>query len=201
MNNGVTGQQNVGEQEIIYSELVCLFLETSQEGYVSKDVWGRVNNLLLKMSLINPRYSEYTLSAHNVAESIPVMTFKQKLRSAIGVMCSEFGLEELSDIIKRDRQAASMTFNNHNSAVASPVQSNYQNVNVSVQQRVEMIIKEVKDNLSDEDVEKIKNELEEYNKKPTRSATEKLLRGILGLGNDIAVGVIANIISKQLGVN
>ncbi len=90
-----------------------------------------------------------------------------------------------------------MTF--QNMATSNPTQINNQEVKISMEQRVNLVIKEIEDNLSDEQLKSVRPLIEEYKKKPTRNASEKLVGGILGLGKDIAIGIISNIISKQLG--
>jgi len=190
--------QQVGEEEIIYKELVAIYLETAETSYVEKSVWERVNLLLERLSIKNPKYREYFLTCNNVAKSINVMTFKQKLRSAIEVLAIEHDFEELIYIIKRNREGGGMSINAN--ASANPTQSVSQDVKIDIDQKVSLVVKEIEQNLKDEQIEVIKPLIEEYKKKPTRSATEKLLGGIFDLGKDIGVGIISNIISKQMGI-
>ncbi|EKE13867.1 MAG: hypothetical protein ACD_12C00776G0002 [uncultured bacterium] len=189
--------QTVSEEKFIHSELVSLFLETSESGFVDFSVWSRVNELLQQLSTKNSRYLAYRLNSGNAAHSIPVMRFKQQLRSAIDVLAVQEKLEDLSHIIRRNFLSSSMTF--QNMATSNPTQINNQEVKISMEQRVNLVIKEIEDNLSDEQLKSVRPLIEEYKKKPTKNASEKLVGGILGLGKDIAIGVIANIISKQLG--
>lgn len=196
MTDEVTYIQKSSPEEVIYSQLVALYLDTEEKSYVSQRVWELANALLQRLAAKDPEYNAFLLVSDNAAQSIPGMTFKQQLRTAIAMLGTQEGLEDLSDIIRRNRQDGGM----HVSATANPTQTNHQEVKVTVEQRVEMVVKEIEDNLPDDQVAEIKPLLDDYKKKPTRSATENLLRGILGLGTDIAVGVIANIISKQLGI-
>ncbi len=196
--NETTKAENVSEEKLIHSELVSLFLETSESGYVDLQVWSRVNELLQQLSSKNPRYQAYRLNSENAANSIPVMRFKQQLRSAIDVLATKEDFEELSLIVRRNFLSSSMTV--QNTATSNPTQMNNQEVKISMEQRVNLVIKEIEDNLSDEQLKTVRPLIEEYKKKPTKNASEKMIGGILGLGKDIAIGVIANIISKQLGV-
>lgn len=195
--NEATKVQSVSEEKLIHSELVSLFLETSESGYVDLPVWSRVNELLQQLSLKNPQYLAYRLNSENMAHSIPVMRFKQQLRSAIDVLAAQEGIEDLSHIVRRNFLSSSMTV--QNTATSNPTQINNQEVKISMEQRINLIIKEIEDNLPDEQLQSVRPLIEEYKKKPTRNASEKLIGGILGLGKDISIGVIANIISKQLG--
>ncbi len=195
--NEATKVQTVNEEKFIHSELVSLFLETSESGFVDFSVWSRVNELLQQLSIKNSRYLAYKLNSGNAAHSIPVMRFKQQLRSAIDVLAVQEKLEDLSHIIRRNFLSSSMTF--QNMATSNPTQINNQEVKISMEQRVNLVIKEIEDNLSDEQLKSVRPLIEEYKKKPTRNASEKLVGGILGLGKDIAIGIISNIISKQLG--
>lgn len=195
--NEATKVQTVSEEKFIHSELVSLFLETSESGFVDFSVWSRVNELLQQLSIKNSRYLAYKLNSGNAAHSIPVMRFKQQLRSAIDVLAVQEKLEDLSHIIRRNFLSSSMTF--QNMATSNPTQINNQEVKISMEQRVNLVIKEIEDNLSDEQLKSVRPLIEEYKKKPTRNASEKLVGGILGLGKDIAIGIISNIISKQLG--
>ena len=197
MSDNVIYEQKTKDEDIIYSELVAIYLETPSDIYVSKEVWERVNSLLESLSKLNPRYSSFYLSSENAAHSIPSVTFKQKLRSAIAVMGSEFGLEDLTDIIKNNRQDNGLSVNN--SAISNPIQNNTQNVETKIEQNLAFIVTEIEKNLTDDQIEAVKPLIDDYKKKPTRSATEKLIGGILGLGKDIAVGILSNIISKQVG--
>lgn len=198
MTDNVVFEQKTSNEEIIYRELTAIYLETQGEGYVSKLVWERVNALLRTLSSASPRYAEYYLVSENAAHSILAMTFRQKLRSAIAVMSAEYGLEDLTDIIRKNRQETGM--NVHNNATSNPVQNVSQNVETSIEQKLFMVANEIERNLTDEQVESIKPLIEDYKKKPTRIATEKLVGGILGFGKDVAVGIISNIISKQIGI-
>ena len=81
--------KSVSEEKLIHSELVSLFLETSESGYVDLQVWSRVNELLQQLSTKNSRYLAYRLNSGNAAHSIPVMRFKQQLRSAIDVLTTQ----------------------------------------------------------------------------------------------------------------
>lgn len=195
--NEATKVQSISEEKLIHSELVSLFLETSESGYVDLPVWSRVNELLQQLSSKNPRYQAYRLKSGNAADSIPVMRFKQQLRSAIDVLATQEGIEDLSDIIRRNFLTSNMTV--QNTATSNHSQINNQEVKISIEQQVNLVIKEIENNLSDEQLKTVSPLIEEYRKKPTRNASEKLIGGILGLGKDIAIGIIANIISKQLG--
>ncbi len=75
--NEATKVQTVSEEKFIHSELVSLFLETSESGFVDFSVWSRVNELLQQLSIKNSRYLAYKLNSGNAAHSIPVMRFKQ----------------------------------------------------------------------------------------------------------------------------
>lgn len=189
--------KSVSEEKLIHSELVSLFLETSESGYVDLQVWSRVNELLQQLSTKNSRYLAYRLNSGNAAHSIPVMRFKQQLRSAIDVLTTQEDFEDLSHIVRRNFLSSSMTV--QNTATSNPTQFNNQEVKISMEQRVNLVIKEIEDNLTDEQLKSVRPLIEEYKKKSTRNASEKLIGGILGLGKEIAIGVIANIISKQLG--
>ena len=189
--------KSVSEEKLIHSELVSLFLETSESGYVDLQVWSRVNELLQQLSTKNSRYLAYRLNSGNAAHSIPVMRFKQQLRSAIDVLTTQEDFEDLSHIVRRNFLSSSMTV--QNTATSNPTQFNNQEVKISMEQRVNLVIKEIEDNLTDEQLKLVRPLIEEYKKKSTRNASEKLIGGILGLGKEIAIGVIANIISKQLG--
>lgn len=48
--NEATKVQSISEEKLIHSELVSLFLETSESGYVDLPVWSRVNELLQQLS-------------------------------------------------------------------------------------------------------------------------------------------------------
>lgn len=198
MADKIIYKQQVSEEENIYIELVAIYLETQDTGYVSESVWQRVNSLLKVLSIKNPRYNDYLLSTNNVAKSILLMTFKQKLRSAISVLGNEYGLEDLTDIVRRNRPEGSM--NIQNSATSSPTQNVRQDTKVMIDQQVALVVKEIEQNLTDEQIKTVKPLIDEYKKKPTRNAAEKLLSGIFDLGKDIGVGIIANILSKQMGI-
>lgn len=185
------------DKEIIYRELIAIFLETPENEYIHHDIWERVNSLLREIITEKPKYFAYLLTSENAGHSVHATAFKQKLRSAITVMGIEFNLEDLTDIIKKNRQESGM--NVHNNATSNPIQNVSQNVEVSVEEKILIVTKEIENNLSDEQLEKIRTLIDSYKEKPTRNATEKLISGILDFGKDVAVGVISNIVSKQLG--
>lgn len=187
----------ISEEELIHSELVAVYLETSEEGYVDMSVWTRVNELLRQLSSKSPRYLSYLLNSENIGKTIPVMRFKQLLRSAIQVLSVQEKFEDLSEIVRRNHIKSGMTF--QNTATANPTQTNHQEVKIDVALRVDLVVKEIEDNLTDEQLASLRPLMKEYKNKPTRNATERLISGILGLGKDVAIGILSNIVSRQLG--
>lgn len=202
------------EEEKIYHELIGKYQGALGETGTTMDnvMWESVNAVLKQ--LIDKGYDQYSRfiiepTKLGPRDFVNFGSFRSQLMSALQRMSQDFDLDDPSHLIYRNMPKSGQHINTN--AIASPVQhndqSNNQNqsqsqeVTLTVEQRVKLVEQELEEKLTEDQLKEVKPALDEYKTEPTKwSKASKLIKVVLNLSKDVAVGVISNILSSQLGI-
>ncbi|HUV71731.1 MAG TPA: hypothetical protein VMW25_01855 [Clostridia bacterium] len=202
------------EEEKIFRELIGLYQGTLNESGQCSDpfLWESVNkamDLLIARNYF--QYEKFKMEPTHIGsiQFICYPSFRSQLMSALQRMSQDFEFSDPSYLIHAHMPKSGTHINT--SATASPTQqnsqSNFQNQNqrqeskLAVEQRVELVEQELNEKLTEEQLSKIRPILEAYKAEPVKwSKASKLIKAVLGLSKDVAVGVISNILSSQMGI-
>lgn len=198
------------EEEKIYHELIGKYQGTLGETGNSMDnvMWESVNIVLQQLvEKGHSQYSRFMIKPTRLGprDFVNFGAFRSQLMSALQRMSQDFDLADPSYLIYRNMPKSGPNINT--SATASPTQHNAQSqtqnqeVTLTVEQRVKLVEQELEEKLTEDQLSEIKPVLEEYKTEPTKwSKASKLIKSVLGLSKDVAVGVISNIIAAQMGI-
>ncbi|MDP2649415.1 MAG: hypothetical protein Q8P10_01080 [bacterium] len=200
------------EEEKLYHELIGKYQGSlGESGTTTENVmWESVNAVL--QELVNKGHAHYsrfmiTPTKLGPRDFVNFGSFRSQLMSALQRMSQDFDLADPSYLIYEHMPKSGAQISNH--AVASPIQNinqsqnqqQSQEVELSIDQRISLIEQELEEKLTDEQLKTVRPVLDEFKAEPTKwSKASKLIGVLLGLSKDVAVGVISNILSSQIGI-
>lgn len=199
------------EEEKLYHELIGKYQGTIGETGTTteKVMWESVNAVLQQLvDKGHSHYSRFMIEPTKLGPSdfVNFGSFRSQLMSALQRMSQDFDLADPSYLIYEHMPKSNAQISNQ--AISSPIQSNNQSqtqqqsqeVELSIDQRISLIEQELEEKLTEEQLTEIKPTLEEFKAEPTKwSKASKLIKAVLGLSKDVAVGVISNIVATQIG--
>lgn len=199
------------EEEKIYHELIGKYQGALGETGTTTDnvMWESVNTVLKQLiDKGHNQYSRFIIQPTKLGprDYVNFGSFRAQLMSALQRMSQDFDFADPSYLIYKNMPKSGQHINA--SAVASPIQhndqSNNQNqsqsqvVTLTVEQRVKLVEQELEEKLTEDQLNEVKPALEEYKTEPTKwSKASKLIKVVLSLSKDVAVGVISNILASQ----
>ncbi len=198
------------EEEKFYYELIGKYQGSLGEVGNTMDnaMWESVNDVL--QQLIDKGHSQYSRfiikpTKLGPRDFVNFGSFRAQLMSALQRMSQDFDLSDPNYLVYKDMPKSGPHVNA--SAVASPIQNSNQSqtqdqeVRLTIDQSVKLIEHELEEKLTEDQMAEIKPALEQYKAEPTKwSKSSKLIRAVLDLSKDVAIGVISNIVSSQIGI-
>jgi len=208
----VSPKHTSSEEEKLYHELIGKYQGTLGEtgNTMNNAMWESVNAVLRQLiDKGHGQYSRFIIEPTKLGPRgfVDFGSFRAQLMGALQRMSQDFDLADPNYLIYRNMPKSGPHINA--SAVSSPTQNNNQSnnqnqnqeMNLTITQKVELIERELEEKLTEEQLVRIKPILEEYKTEPTRwSKASKLISAVLDLSKDVAIGVVSNIISSQIGI-
>src|SRR4030042_2643763 len=204
------------EEEKLYHELIGKYQGALGETGTTTDnvMWESVNTVL--QQLIDKGYSQYSRfiikpTKLGPRDLVDFGSFRAQLMSALQRMSQDFGFSDPSYLIYvympksgthiNTSATSSQTQQNSQSNTQNQRQDQNQTVELTIEQSIGLIEQELEAKLTEEQLAEIKPVMEEYKVEPTKwGKASKLIKAVLGLSKDVAVGVISNILASQTGI-
>ncbi len=197
------------EEEKLYQELLGLYQACPDNSVACFDAsqWGHFNSSM--DTLVTRGHSAYArfkitprINGANISY-VNYDSFRMNMMSALRRMSQDFTLSDPNFFLYQYTPKGNTSIVNantneqHNSQVQHNEQKSY--ISLTIEQKIDRLDKEIAERLAPEQLAQIQPLLAEFKKAPTIWANgQKLIAGVLGFGKDIAVNVIASLISFYL---
>lgn len=201
-------QSRFSREERFYIELIATYrvsITDSKATSIDSVIWLRVNEIINHLGSTGKEYASFLIApqSHVTLTWITPATFQIKLMGLLEVMAKDYDFDEPNYLIYKYMPTNAPQFQNTNTANSN--QSNHQEQHnkqvVSIEQTVTAVEKQLQEKLSEVQLAEIAPALAAYKEEPKKwSNVEKLIKGVLGFGKDIAVGVISSVITNQMGL-
>ncbi|MEK7592104.1 MAG: hypothetical protein AAB508_01780 [Patescibacteria group bacterium] len=199
----------ITEEEKLYHELLGLYQACPDNQVACYDAsqWEHFNGSM--DTLVTRGHSDYArfkitprINGANISY-VNYDSFRMNMMSALRRMSQDFTLSDPNFFLYQYTPKGNTSIVNantneqHNSQVQHNEQRSY--ISLTVEQKIKKLNKEIVERLSPEQINQIEPLLTQFKNEPAVwSNAQKLITGVLGFGKDIAVNVIANVISFHL---
>lgn len=189
------------EEEKVFGQLVGLYqgCATNEGQCQDSFMWNSVNSAMDKLvARGHAHYDEFKMEPNNYGgrHIMNYGSIKAQLMSTLHRMSDDFDLAdpayEIFNHLPKTGQHISAFAN------SSPVQTNRQSAEMSVELSISTVIKEIEDNLSSDQVNALKAEIEALKEKPNNGTISQFINKLLDLGVSVSVPVLTALLKKQL---
>lgn len=196
--------QSYPEEEGLYHELLGRYQDCPEgdTACYDKSHWTYVNQVIDSLiGLGHHNYSKFKIEPRTNGNGMHFVTYislRMIMMSLIQRMCHDFKFTDPNYLLYNYSPKTGPSFQNSNTVSQQNNQSQHveQNLNLTLEQKIDNLDKIINENLSSEQKETISKDLVAFKESPlVWEKAQSLIKGILVFGRDVAVQTIAAVLA------